>query len=651
MPSEPGLPVCVPVERVDDRFVEILDPGSSDWDREYTSDVRDYLAKHHIPATHVVELSGALWRTTVFVAKSNDDCSYVLAGIDRVPLDVNREEPSDDWRAYAERLQVELSRGESISPDYSSHLWSDFVHPRFKKATGPFSTEDRTLEWETLSRAARFVLLGPAGAGKTSCLRRLVLDMFSTAEERRGPSALPVYVQLRQLRLGHDLLRLVNDALGASLATQSTMSLDERLRRGGLALFFDGLDEVEDQNRLGIADSIRAMSRQYPLARMGLATRAASYAWQFPEFLHLEIQPLDPRQVRQLTWQQLYRRKPWRCFYTSLLEAGELAELARNPLLLSIAVLLYRRNSIMPSSRAQTTSAFLDALTDGWDAARGVTRTQGALANPRFTLFLLYRLSYGLLRAEASSFSSRDACKWLDMAGDTKQASDLLARLSEKTSLLARIAEDTWAFQAESFVQQLASQFMVERTSSIKRELKATVNDTSWRQVWGNVAGLSPDPSEVVLEVCRRKGTSPTSRVIQLLDVVTQSLCLSEQDVKRGTQAIVTDVATIVEGWSVVEFASDAGRGAPAWRLTLNMPGESEHAEQTDSLAQIARRLHLARFSRSADVLRKGMSISSNEIVRHLAGLVQLEGRLHVTEDGGLVQLSLVEQSPEIADE
>jgi len=150
------------------------------------------------------------------------------------------------------------------------------------------------------------VLLGEAGAGKSTALRRLAIDRLAG----RDGKVLTLIVELGPFAgSGQTLVDfLAADAAKVGLDMTSTFFGDV-LTNGQAVLCLDGLDEIADAElRARTIEQIAAWSEAYPRARFLVTAREAAYEPHLDrdEFAHFVLVPWNDRALEELeaAWDQ-----------------------------------------------------------------------------------------------------------------------------------------------------------------------------------------------------------------------------------------------------------------------------------------------------------------------------------------------------------
>lgn len=324
--------------------------------------------------------------------------------LERLGADTPRLGLVSYFRALAIRSQhVELpilgraARGTEGGPPSYLPVQELFVDRRLRVEVaedgGPARGEgDRGLRW--LLAQERVQLLGEPGAGKTTLLRYLafrfaqlqlnrddeVLSRFGLTER-----LLPIYLHLPDLQglrrspriRVQDWLELLREHLAEGGAQLDAARVDQMLRRGGILLLADALDEVDDQDdQRWLADSLLALADYRPggvdhgLAnRFILATRPGA-ARVRPGFVSATLRPFATEEVGDFLdrWARLYGGEADGPGHVEQLRDflgnPEIEGLQSNPLLLTILVSLYTHKGIQPQTLADVYRHIVDRLID-----------------------------------------------------------------------------------------------------------------------------------------------------------------------------------------------------------------------------------------------------------------------------------------------
>ena len=220
------------------------------------------------------------------------------------------------------------------------------------------------------------VVTGDPGSGKTCFVKREIVAYCGKEGGEQGwyGQHLPVFVPLIEasqlLIVNDDILDICSLIAARSALSIPRQILNEYLSRGHLAIFFDGLDEISSlEDRIQILSRIRELIDRFGKLgnRFVLTSRpAALQPVNVPkELKHLRLSGLTEAEIRVLAMRVVTFRLVESTAGVDSSDAKELVDrliedcqgipgigrLARNPLLLTILVLVYANSGTLYAKR------------------------------------------------------------------------------------------------------------------------------------------------------------------------------------------------------------------------------------------------------------------------------------------------------------
>lgn len=461
-----------------------------------------------------------------------------------------------------ELFKVARRRG---SRDYSFDKY--YVVPpitrRQAATSAPELTGAGTDSANAIAGARRVLLLGGAGAGKTTFLTWLANDVARRHDEE-GPwhRVVPFLISLRHFsgtNLPDDLERLLA-AVAPALAEEKPAGwVTELFGSGRAMLLVDGLDELVENRRAKAQRWIEKFVRSYPDARYVVSTRPSAVddhwfvdtdtaigldRFELPELSRPGLgrvidrwfaaaADLEPSAEQQ----ELLKSYPQR-LRAELDTRPNLRGLVSSPLMAGLLCALYREDQYLPRTRRDLLDQALDLLLARWDdtAHRGMAVVGELDLVKTEKQILLERFASPMVRRNELLVPRPDA---LDRLGEAKkelraQAIDsgqLLQHLLERSVLRENPADHKIQFLHRTFRDYLAAADIVKRGSL--DELASRAHEDSWYEVVFMAAARAREGevADLLDALLRRARRSSTDRSTADRLKLVAAACLEYADV------------------------------------------------------------------------------------------------------------------------
>lgn len=405
-----------------------------------------------------------------------------------------------------------------------------------------------------LQRYKRLVIIGDPGSGKTTLLSYLALtyartlaDTHNLVSARLGlqePNSLPILLPLRDLgqhllnehpNPGKDGPTLLLDYLHAYYANQEidlpVGFFSAYLETGKAVVLMDGMDEVAEVGlRQRVARLIEKFSLRFGRARFVVTSREVGYdgsARIAAEFGLARVRDFTPQEVCQFVqdWTRVIETSLAGSESPDILRmAGEragklihaiesnprVAELAINPLLLTVIALVHRYRAELPERRSELYAEAVEVLLWHWDRAKGLDDVQnlGAIkldSSDRRSFLepvAFWMHSYQRRDIERADLTGLLLPRFKNLTGDETRAAkavdNFLRVISERSGLLIERGLGVYSFAHLTFQEYLAARALAGRDDLLDFTLKV-LPDFWWREVILLLAGYlgNQGPSRV----------------------------------------------------------------------------------------------------------------------------------------------------------
>lgn len=356
-------------------------------------------------------------------------------------------------------------------------------------------TRDVVDEAYLLTNHANFVLLGDPGAGKTTTIKRLCLQMlYGEAAKASDFFEYPLLVRMRDLVVGESLYLKIASIFGLSVDTkvveykdsarkiktrivQSVNGVDlhlavsDLLKRTSPIVFLDGLDEIPAGLSREVSQDIKKLSEKSGDYKVVASCRSGDYTMRLGSYDIVEICPLDADRIFDVSSKWLSNPDQ----FLQRLNSRPYKDMASRPLFLIQLLVIYSLTSDLPEQPSNVYRDMIRLLLKRWDEERQVERNSiYAGFDPDRKLDFLGALSYFITyKTKSKVFSQGDlenAYNWMhERFGLPKKESLTVAREIETHSgIIVEFGHNTYEFSHLSLQEYLCANYLVKDTHSDK---------------------------------------------------------------------------------------------------------------------------------------------------------------------------------------
>ena len=216
---------------------------------------------------------------------------------------------------------------------------------------------------------SKMLIIDTAGTGKSTLVKFLSLLCI------RKEWGIPLVIELRKIEKAQSIMSYIIQEIQTSNSDIEEVDILDVFKRGGFILFFDGYDEVLEENKLFITKEIRKFVTNSDKNYFVLTSREDDCLSEFSDFAKYHIKPLEKNEAYEL----IKKYDNYGDKSKELIEQIEknenyaaLKEFLGNPLMVSLLYLTYQYKSVLHYKKSIFYRQVYDALYDRHDIIKGV---------------------------------------------------------------------------------------------------------------------------------------------------------------------------------------------------------------------------------------------------------------------------------------
>jgi len=406
-------------------------------------------------------------------------------------------------------------------------LFTTYRIKRFKgQAERVPKIEDIPLEGILKRRETLFLILGEAGAGKSTALKRLAFMLCNQSLSEGRSLMIPIL--LRAVDIAAQNIRLIDICINSSQQislTKNPCFSAEDLNKGNVLILIDALDEIANRDkREKVLNDVKAFSCEYPKCKVIITSREHTYLKELQELSQYEvfrITKINIQQAKKMV-EKLIKGKtlPKEAAQEMVRRLQDVHGLDLTPLLVTVFVATsdYSRKDI-PANITELFKKYTEWMLGRWDHNKGLSQQfQAPLKD-----FLLKKLAYQMHSKGTVSLSINECIEIfkheLEIRGQKAEDIESLVNEILYRSGLFRILEDKIEFR-----HLLLQEFFAGRGISSADLIPMLIKDQWWQRAIIFYFGENPADSKSLENIIDNISTTTPQEKFQVAVTVGLSM-------------------------------------------------------------------------------------------------------------------------------
>ena len=398
-----------------------------------------------------------------------------------------------------------------------------------------------------------FVVMGAAGTGKSTLLKSIALTLADTnrgRQHRRSRMFLPFLIRLhahvKEIHSNQTLAEIIFEDYDATKRI-TFVWFHDMINQSRCLVMLDGLDEIRGMtDRAKAAKWIEQQIKRYPLCRFIVSSRPVNYESNpIAGVTVLQIMPFSRMQAKEFIkkWDEANDRRNilkrsqantvrsanfangvWEAIHNS----DVLNELAVNPLLLTMIVVIHNEIAVLPKSRGDLYSSIIDAFLGKRKIEEGISPEFGVHSQRK----ALAELAYFMMDAmcvEATSEQVEFAIgKTVACFVNGTSSVEFLNHVSSFSGLILTRKGQRYSFIHYSLQEYLAAEYACN--NALESKIASRLDDYDWHETIRIYVSLMFEKSNPVPIIMRNLRSDSMS--VPKLVLVT--MIMEDHDGERG---------------------------------------------------------------------------------------------------------------------
>lgn len=278
------------------------------------------------------------------------------------------------FKSYLKKSYAEYSSAKTLVFGNQQKKLEEIYYPlSLHKTTGHRKNSD-TKEYKIdkfnddfLPVYQKALIIDNGGMGKSTLLKWLFLSII---KQNKG---IPIFIELRKLNSEHTIINEIIRKLNNSDYEINTSGIINLLKNNSFYIFFDGYDEIIDENRQSVTADIEQFIVNNSTCRFIMTSRPEKALITFADFQEFSVRKLSKEEAFELIKKlDGYEERSRRLIeYINNNEENGIEDFLKNPLLISLLYKKFEYRENIPIKKQEFFAEVFEALFQGHDLSKG----------------------------------------------------------------------------------------------------------------------------------------------------------------------------------------------------------------------------------------------------------------------------------------
>jgi NACHT domain len=335
------------------------------------------------------------------------------------------------------------------------------------------------------------VMMGGAGAGKTTSLKKVSSDYFEKGKVLLNYN-FPILIRLREISDANsknpvyeriqEILSLRVDFPDKDMEIPtivkegiSTRVIEAYLDNLQVCILLDGFDEISNiQTKAAVLGNIETLSAGLHRSKLVVTSRSREFTYIGEAIERFEIAPLSPQQIATFAKRWLGSDEEAADFLKKVM-ASPFADTAIRPLTIALLCAIYERIKDIPDKPKSVYKRVVNLLLKEWDEQRSIKRTSAYSGfdvdrKEEFLAQLAFELTTSVQTLQFNTATLKKIYSIIhnDHGLPERDAESVIFEIESHNGLLVQSGYDTYEFAHKSLQEYLAAYYII-RLPSLSR--------------------------------------------------------------------------------------------------------------------------------------------------------------------------------------